>query len=103
MPNKRDPWARRWDSRLRGRGHRVQSGNLVERTECWNIEARFVEHFSVARTGRHCHHSDMDEFGGLFSDGMHAEQFQVVAPEEKFEETVGIANDSTARTRGVGS
>ena len=25
------------------RGHRIESGDFIERSECWNIETRFIE------------------------------------------------------------
>ena len=62
---------------------RVVGGVFVEVTHGWVVETGTIEQFSVGLTEQG-QHSDVDHLGGLFADGMNADESQVVTAKNQF-------------------
>ena len=71
-------------------------GVLIQRSESRHIERQLTEDSCIALRS-HRDQPDVHQLAREFSNGMHSQELQILAPENQLEETFFLADDATAR------
>ena len=91
-----------WRSLRKRSGNRPRSlidqaprGILIQRSKSRHIERQLAEDSCIAIRS-HRYQPDVHQLARQFPNGMHSQELQILAPENKLEKTFFLADDATA-------
>src|ERR1700745_631044 len=71
-------------------------GILIQSTQSRHIETEFAEDACIAIRS-HCDQPDLHQFAREFPNGMHSQEFQILALENQLEKAFFLADNATSR------
>src|SRR5437868_10325390 len=78
------------------------SGGFIELAKGRVVETNAVKH-AGAYSGQHCHETDVDNFGGLFANNVHAKQTHILRAKDQLQKAVLVPDNLAARVISITS